>query len=496
MTKKTSNETNFKRPLWTVVFFLFFVSILSVSAQSTLRERLEQHVFTLASDSLQGRKAGTIYALKSAEYIVRYWEEIGLDFFVDSTFMQTFGRYSQFNNVVGVIRGNDPVLRYEYIVVGAHFDHLGVCRRTGAIYSGADDNASGTAVLIELARKLAENQADLKRSIILIGFDAEEIGLIGSAYFVRTFNNVAPNGTIVLAISIDMVGWYAVNGMVGFIGTRTIQNGCALILNPLLIPDGLNVVATRFETSMFRATDTQPFAVRGIPTLHVFTGVHPYVHQPQDEAHLIDLDGMVLITEYLQNVVEFIAQDTQFASSGRVARIHRPRPLLEIGVSANVGNNFNRLTAGTFSFGAGLMTQVNFAPNWAIRPEVHFERIRGQFPDGTMATNNITIPLSLVYQTPLPKDIRRRLFRFDVSLGGYYTHRLSGTIGDEPMDFDNTFNREEWGLTLGFGMEFRPIRTRIGFTNRSSFTNLMQERNVYNVSIRNMANFLTLTYIF
>ena len=485
--------------------FLFFVSItFTIDAQTTLRDRLEKHVFTLASDSLQGRKAGTAYAQKAAAYVSINLAKNGLDKLI----LQPFGRNHTpnrriFRNVIGVLHGNDPILRYEYIVVGAHFDHLGV-REDGAIYSGADDNASGVAVLIELARMLRENQSNLKRSVIFVGFDAEEIGLIGSTDFARRFNDTFPNGNIVLMLSLDMVGWYAESGMVEHRGTRTIRNGCTLILNPQLIPEGLNVVARGFETSLRGATDTQPFAVRGIPTIHVTTGLLSPFHQPEDEAHLIDLDGMVLITEHLSNLIEFIAQDTQFAASGRVSRLHRVRSRVEFGASANIGNNFHHYTAGALdgksatSFGVGLMSQVNIASLWGIRPEVHFERIRGHFPGGTIATNNITIPLSLVFQTAETKNIMspNRMIRLDTFLGGYYTHRLSGTMGGEQMDFENTFNREEWGLTWGFGLEFRPFRTRIGFTNRSSLTNLMQMRNEDGASLRNRSNFLTLTYIF
>jgi hypothetical protein len=308
------------------------LSILSdpppVAPPAIVRENLKKHVFTLASDSLQGREAGTIYARKAADYIARYWEKFGLEFFVRNTFLQPFGfngfwGMDEFQNVVGVIRGSDPVLRNEYIVVGAHFDHLGVCSWTGAIYSGADDNASGTAALIELARVLKESKSSFKRSIILIGFDAEETGLIGSTYFARTFSTIAPNGRIALMFSLDMVGWYEANGAVEYVGTGTIRNGCALILNEQFISDGLNAVAVEFETSLLFATDTEPFAVRGIPTLHVFTGTESPIHTPEDESHLIDFDGMVLITEHLRNLIEFIAQDTEFASSGQVAPIHR-----------------------------------------------------------------------------------------------------------------------------------------------------------------------------
>jgi hypothetical protein len=482
-----------------LILLLFVSTIFTVDAQTTLKEGLTQHVFMLASDSLQGREAGTAYARMAANYIKRHFEEIGLDFFVGDSFLQPFHN-DRFQNVVGVIYGNDPILRNEFIIVGAHFDHLGM--KNGEIYNGADDNASGVAMLIELARKLKANESNLKRSVLLVGFDAEEIELIGSSHLAETFHSIVPNGSISLMISVDMVGWYRESGAVEYLGVGTMKNGRALILKEQFIPNGLNVVVQDFETSIFTATDTQPFAVRGIPTLAVTTGLESPYHQPEDEAHLIDFDGMVLITEHLQNVVEFVAKDAQHATSGRVARQHRPRPIVEFGVSVNIGDNYHHYTAGAVdgkeatSFGVGLVSQVNFAHNFGIRPEVHFDRIRAKFPAGTIATNNITVPLSFVFQTPDHKDIMKRMFRFDVSIGGYYAHRFSGTMDGEKMDFENTFNREEWGLTYGFGLELRPIRTRIGFINRSSFTNLMQERNADNASLRNRTSYFTMTYIF
>ena len=169
---------------------VLFISIfLSVNAQSTLRERLKQHVFTLASDSLQGREAGTEFARMAADYVVAQFTEIGIELFFENSFLQQFGQNNaqnshSFQNVIGIIRGNDADLANEFIVVGAHYDHL--CALNGNIYNDADDNASGVAMLIELARMLKEYQRKLKRSVILVAFDAEEIGLLGSTYFVNS----------------------------------------------------------------------------------------------------------------------------------------------------------------------------------------------------------------------------------------------------------------------------------------------------------------------
>jgi hypothetical protein len=468
----------------TCLLVLFISIFLSVNAQSTLKERLEQHVFTLASDSFQGRKAGTEYAQMTADYIIAQWREIG----IEELHVQPFG--DNFQNIIAIVRGNDADLANEFIVVGAHYDHLGA--PSGNIHNGADDNASGTAVLIELARMLKEYQRKLKRSVILVAFDAEEMGLLGSTYFVNS--SIVPLENIVLMMSIDMVGWYQASGELQYQGVSTIQGGRELILNENLIPAGLNVVAKRFETHLFAATDTQPFAVKGIPTLAITTGTKSPYHTAEDEAHLIDFDGMVLVTKHLKNIIEVVSRDADFQSSGRVAKKHRPQQRFTFGLSANIGSNYHHYTDGavdgktTFSFGAGLMSQINFGA-LAIRPELHYDRIRAKYPAGLIATDNLTVPLSFVLQTP-----SNSIMGMDVFFGGYYTYRFDGKQGSEKIDFQNTFNREEFGLTYGFGMYLKPFK--ISFTNRTALTNFTQQANDANAHIRNRTNYFTLTYIF
>ncbi len=96
------------------------------------------------------------------------------------------------NNVVGVVRGNNPDLKDEYIVLGAHYDHLGwkISGGDTVVYNGADDNASGSASLIEIGRNLAQRKGELGRSVILVAFDGEESGLIGSNHFLNDYHGI------------------------------------------------------------------------------------------------------------------------------------------------------------------------------------------------------------------------------------------------------------------------------------------------------------------
>ena len=127
------------------------MSVLDASAQ-TRQERLAEYVYYFASDSLRGRKAGTPYAEKARYYIVARYKEVGLKPYLNNDFVVPFSKDGvQYANVIGVIEGNS--LKDEYIVLGAHFDHLGV--KNGEVYPGADDNASGSAALIASASSIA-----------------------------------------------------------------------------------------------------------------------------------------------------------------------------------------------------------------------------------------------------------------------------------------------------------------------------------------------------
>ena len=485
-----------------ILITVSLISLLGYSQQQAIsstfdanaKERLKQDVYTLASDSLQGRKAGTKYAKMAADYITQQFTEIGIEPYFGDSYLHVFKRNDKYRNIVGVIRGNDPVLKDEYIVVGAHYDHLG--KGLGGIYHGADDNASGVAAMMELGRVLKREQPNLKRSIILIAFDAEENGLVGSSHFVFRLKE-APIENIKLMICFDMVGYYKASNQMQLLGAGTIKNANEMLLNPQIVPTGLNIVIKDFERSPFYGTDTQPFALKRIPTLWAFTGLKSPFHTPKDDAHLIDYDGMVMITEYMTNLVEAISCDTDFESSGKLSKKHKPRQRVDYGVFVNFGSSMHHYTAGkdyeddsktALSFGAGLTSQVNFGC-FAIRPELQYDNLRALNPSGTITTNSLTLPVSLVLQTP-----EYFFFGWDVFFGGYYSYRLGGKQGREKIDFENAFNRGEGGLNFGIGFYYKPVI--IGVTARMALTNFTQSVDVNNAYLRNRTMYLTMRYMF
>jgi len=192
-------------------------------------------------------------------------------------------------NVVGVVRGKGP-LADEYVVVGAHYDHLGVAtnwRKPGDpkkyVHNGADDNASGTTGLMLIARAAAEGPP-LKRSLLFIAFTAEESGLLGSRHWVR--NPTVPVERVAAMINLDMIGRLR-NEMVEVGGMKT-GSGFEETVMRLSRSGGLTV---RSAGGGRGPSDHAPFFSAGIPVLFFFTGLHREYHAPEDDADLVEFDG-------------------------------------------------------------------------------------------------------------------------------------------------------------------------------------------------------------
>jgi hypothetical protein len=204
-------------------------------------------------------------------------------------------------NIVGGVEGTDPELTDEYIVVGAHYDHLGwggdgaMIKDTVAIHNGADDNASGTSGLIELAEWFSANPQP--RSLIFVAFGAEELGLLGSADFVK--NPPVPLDQITAMVNMDMIGRMEGNEFVaGGAGTSSIWKD--------LVTEKASVygLKPKFDNSGFGSSDHQSFYVKDIPVLFFFTSTHTDYHRPSDDWIWINTEGEVQIVKLARDVLE------------------------------------------------------------------------------------------------------------------------------------------------------------------------------------------------
>lgn len=209
-------------------------------------------------------------------------------------------------NVVGFLPGADPNKRDEVIVIGAHYDHLGygevgsLAFEPGEIHHGADDNASGTAGLLELARLLSLQREKLPRSILFIAFSGEEEGLVGSAYYVR--NATIPTDKIVAMINLDMIG--RMNGDRLFISGLGSSPQWEEILKSANT-DGLTLNLGQASTG---GSDHTSFFMANIPVLFFFTGMHPDYHRPSDTWEKINYEGQAKLVAMAERVARHLAQ--------------------------------------------------------------------------------------------------------------------------------------------------------------------------------------------
>ena len=452
-----TNEKNrkMKRFYWMILLLVGGVA----SAQSPQQERLEKHVYFMASDSLKGRGAGTVNADKAARYIVREFEGMGLAPFFEEGYYQPFERKGTdtYKNVVGIIPGNDPVLKDEYIVVGAHYDHLGI--KGGKIYNGADDNASGMATVIEVARLLKAREGELKRSVIIAAFDGEEEGLWGSTELARKLDL----DKVRLMMSIDMVGWLHKGKTLQLEGAATIRDGKQL-LEAEARKIQLDVKAKNFETAIFTATDTQSFAEKGVPTLAVTTGLKSPYHKPEDDAELIDYPGMDKITSYMADVTECFANQPGALPSGKIAAIHGgKKKAFEIGPVVSLVNGSISFPEAAFNgkvkygFDAGLAAQARLGKSTALEVRALYEYLNAQFPDegnlyGSALPYHqeaVLAPVNLVFSAG------EMGIDFCLGVGGYFGYVLKAQVEDlSSLSVD----RNQWGLGWSFGLRMGRIK--------------------------------------
>jgi len=204
-------------------------------------------------------------------------------------------------NVVGVLPGTDPALADEAVVIGAHYDHLG--RVDGVIHPGADDNASGTAVAVGLARAFAA-AGGTGRTLVVALFGAEELGLIGSGHYVT--NPVVPLTRTVAMVNFDMVGRLR-DRRISVAGSESGSDLRALA-SEAAQKEGITV---NLQGSPYGPSDHSKFYDAGVPVLFFHTGSHDDYHRPTDTSDKIDPDGMARVAAIAARVIERLAADAR-----------------------------------------------------------------------------------------------------------------------------------------------------------------------------------------
>lgn len=290
-----------------------------VPPSKTAVRSLTADVRFLASDALGGRMTGSEGSNRAAGYLQRRFGSVGakagptgwLQPFAIAPDLPAFhglpagSTPTAGKNVIAVIPGTDVALRDEAVVVGAHYDHLGTgfsqamsLGHAGAIHNGADDNASGTTALIEIARQLAKCPA--KRSVVVVAFAGEELGLLGSMAYVKA--PAVPIARTVAMVNLDMVGRLRNDRLLAF-GSETAVEFPALL-------DSLNQRAKfdlKYSGDGFGRSDQQSFYVAGKPVLHLFTDLHEDYHRESDDWEKINVVGLSRVATFAADLVRTLA---------------------------------------------------------------------------------------------------------------------------------------------------------------------------------------------
>ena len=241
-------------------------------------------------------------------------------------------------NVVGVLEATGP-LADETVVIGAHYDHLGYGGRGSlaaahgqsapkAVHNGADDNASGTAALLEIARRLAANRDKLKRRIVFIAFTGEESGLLGSAHYVN--NPLVPIDKTVAMLNFDMVGRMTDHQLVVF-GTGSASEFDAL-LERTTKNRGLEL---KKNASGYGPSDQTSFYAKKIPVMHFFTGTHSDYHRPTDDSDKVNVRGIRRVVQLVEQITTEIA-NTELRPTYR--EVKSPRSIAKAGARPYFGS--------------------------------------------------------------------------------------------------------------------------------------------------------------
>lgn len=298
-----------------IFFFLFIPSIASAqrlpgrALGEVTEARARSVVGFLASDLLEGREAGTRGGMLAAEYIVSLLQEWGVEPFMESGYFQPFGIVRQgdkwvagdeagcearrLRNILAVIPGKEPGV----VVVGAHYDHLGVDTTLvgDQCYNGADDNASGVSAVLQVAKAIKAGGKQPRRTILFAFWDGEEMGLLGSRYFVR---NCPFLSEVSAYMNFDMAGRGPVDNPrhLSYLYTAA---------NPAFgswLRDDMERYGFCFEPAykasenLAGGSDNTPFAQNGIPIVWYHTEGHPDYHRPSDSADKVDYPKLTDIT--------------------------------------------------------------------------------------------------------------------------------------------------------------------------------------------------------
>ncbi len=313
---------------------LLCVALCIISCQKEVEKKnvtMKEDVYALADDTFNGRQTGTKGELAAAAYIEERFKEIGLapkgykeNYTQTFTFRPSSNPHEQAEytglksdstltgtNVIAFLDNGAKTT----VVIGAHYDHLGMGgegslyrEEKAAIHNGADDNASGVAVMLNLAARLSDDATPnpVDNNYLFIAFSGEEMGLLGSNYFVK--NSTVPVEKISYMINMDMVGRLNAENTIAVHGV-----GTSPIFKQTLFANNEADLTIAEHNSGIGPSDHTSFYLANIPVLHFFTGQHEDYHKPGDDAEKLNYEGMQKISDYIFSIISDLNDNGKLA---------------------------------------------------------------------------------------------------------------------------------------------------------------------------------------
>ncbi|MFT5761344.1 MAG: Zn-dependent M28 family amino/carboxypeptidase [Polaribacter sp.] len=306
-----------------LIILIFLSLLISCNKEYKPENKIKEDVAFLADDKLEGRQTGTPGEIKASEYIKERFEKLGLTPKGTNGFYQPFSfkpkthpheeiKFTE--NTDGTISGRNVVgfidnKAKNTVIIGAHFDHLGYGGDGSlyrdsikAIHNGADDNASGVSILLNLASKLKNKNTN--NNYLFIAFSGEEMGLLGSNYFVK--NSTIDNKSVSYMINMDMVGRLK-DSALAIYGT-----GTSPVFKQVLESQNNNFKLIQKESGV-GPSDHTSFYLADIPVLHFFTGQHGDYHKPSDDMETLNYEGMASISNYIFTIISDLNDNGKLA---------------------------------------------------------------------------------------------------------------------------------------------------------------------------------------
>ena len=361
-----------------IVFLFLLVGTLSCKEEPKIVEnKIKEDVAFLADDQLEGRQTGTEGEVKAAKYIEMRFKDIGLQPKGTETFLQSFSfmpktdphKEVEFtkntdstitgHNVIGFIDNSAK----KTIVIGAHYDHLGYGGEGSlyrgeekAVHNGADDNASGVAVMLHLASrlKIKNDTAAVKdkNNYLFMAFSGEEMGLLGSNYFSK--NPTISAESINYMINMDMVGRLNADNTLAVYGT-----GTSPLFKQTIKSNNDSFKLVEHESGV-GPSDHTSFYLIDVPVLQFFTGQHEDYHKPSDDADKLNYEGMNLISDFIFTIISDLDDNGELAfRRTKSEREETPRFKVGLGVVPDYlfdgkGMRIDGTREDTPAFNAGL----------------------------------------------------------------------------------------------------------------------------------------------